>query len=588
MSLGGTRLARRLRPGAAALLVMGGGTFRRRHASVVNGATLGVLIGLITVTPILYVVVSSFDTADVGEVYRFGFSGWHEIFANDKTWASIVTSFVLAARVPFATVIGFGIAWLLVRATIPGSRFFELAFWFTFLMPTLPLLLGWTLLLDPSNGLINVALQHLPFVDGPVLSIYSVGGIIWVHMAMTTVPIMVILLTPSLRQLDRAYEEAAEMSGAEILYRMRRVTLPLVFPAMATAFIVSLIRSLEAFEVERVIGTPVNINVYSTRIYDFLSQEPPLLPQAMALSCLFLVILVALAFFYQRYLDRAGDRAVVTGRGVHTQANRRAGWHYVASACLWLYLAIALLLPLGLLLVGSMTKLFGFFFLPNPWTIEHWAAVFADPRFYDAVGTSVVLGVIVGIIGILFFSLVAWVLVRTAITGRRTIGLMIWLPWAIPGLVLGVALLSLILKTPGLALLYGTMIPLMLALIIKELPMGVQLLRTAVGQVSGQLEEAAVMAGARFGMIFRRITLPLVAPMLVSVFLLIFAGTLRDISTVVLVATPGTQTMSLLMFQFAISGQMESAAVVGVIVAIVSIAITVVSLKIGRGIGIRG
>lgn len=582
------RIARRLRPGAAALLFSGGGTLRRRHAPAVNGVTLGILIGFITVTPILYVVISSFDTADIGAAYRFGLSGWHEIFANDKTWASIVTSFVLAARVPFATVIGFGIAWLLVRATIPGSRFFELAFWFTFLMPSLPLLLGWTLLLDPSNGLINLALERLPFIHGPVFSIYSIGGIIWVHMAMTTVPIMVILLSPSLRQLDRAYEEAAEMSGAGFLHRLRRITVPLVFPAMATAFIVSLIRSLEAFEVERVIGTPVNINVYSTRIYDFLSQEPPLLPQAMALSCLFLVVLLVLAFFYQRYLEHAGDRAVVTGRGMRTQASGRSVWHYLASAVLWLYLAVALLLPLGLLLVGSMNKLFGFFFLPKPWTTSHWTAVFDDPRFYDAVGTSVILGVIVGILGILFFSLVAWVLVRTAIAGRRTIGVMIWLPWAIPGLVLGVALLSLILKTPGLALLYGTMIPLVLALIIKELPMGVQLLRTAVGQVSGQLEEAAVMAGARFGMIFRRITLPLVAPMLVSVFLLIFAGSLRDISTVVLVATPGTQTLSLLMFQFAISGQMESAAVVGVIVAVVSIVVTVVSLKIGRGVGIRG
>ncbi len=586
MSLASMNRRRRASPAAAA--VNGKLGFHRRHDRYVNGVGFGVVIALLTVTPILYVLISSFDVADIGTAYRFGVSGWHEIFANDKTWSSIVTSFVLALRVPFATVIGFGIAWLLVRAAIPGTRFFELAFWFTFLMPSLPLLLGWTLLLDPNNGLINRALMSLPFIDGPVFSIYSVGGIIWVHMVMTTVPIMVILLSPGLRQLDQSYEEAAEMSGARLMFRLRRVTVPLIFPAIATAFIVSLIRSLEAFEVERVIGTPVDINVYSTRIYDFISQEPPLLSQAMALSCLFLVILLALAFFYQRYLERAGDRAVITGRGMRVQPTQRTLWHYVASAMLAVYLVIALLLPLGVLLVGSFTKLFGFFFLPDPWTELHWQAVFDDARFFDAIGTSVLLGVVVGVIGILLFALVAWVLVRSSIVGKRTISVMIWLPWAIPGLVLGVALLSLILKTPGLALLYGTIIPLLLALIVKELPMGVQFLRTAVGQVSGQLEEAAVMAGARFGMIFRRITLPLIAPMLVSVFLLIFAATLRDISTVVLVATPGTQTLSLLMFQFAISGEMESAAVVGVIVALVSIVVTVVSLRIGRGVGIRG
>jgi iron(III) transport system permease protein len=177
--------------------------------------------------------------------------------------------------------------------------------------------------------------------------------------------------------------------------------------------------------------------------------------------------------------------------------------------------------------------------------------------------------------------------VRTEIAGRHIVSVMVWLPWAIPGLVLGVSLLSLILETPGLSLLYGTLIPLLLALLIKELPIGVQLLRTAVGQVSGQLEEAAVMSGAGFGMVFRRITLPLIAPMLISVFLLILAATLRDIGTVVLIATPGTQTLALLMFEFAVSGQLESSAVIGVIIAIACTAITAISLRLGQAVGIR-
>lgn len=553
-----------------------------------TGGAFVLVIGLLTVTPILYVLVASFDTAPEGMPYKFGTSSWIEIVTNQKTWSSVVYSFVLAVRVPLATVLGFAIAWLLVRASIPGSRLLELAFWFTFLLPSLPLLLGWTLLLDANYGLVNAALMKLPFIDGPIFSVYSVAGIIWVHMAMTTVPIMVILLSSSLRQLDSSYEEAAEMSGAGLPTRLKRVTIPLVFPAIATAFILSLIRSLEAFEVERVLGTPVNINVYSTRIYDFISLEPPQFPQAMALSCLFLAILLILAVFYQRYLERAGDRAVVTGRGVRMGGAQRTPWHYAASIALWIYLIVTLALPLAVLILGSLTKLFGFFFMPDPWTIANWTAVFANSRFLGSVVTSVVLGLVVGLLGILLFALTAWVLVRTAIAGRRIVGIMVWLPWAIPGLVLGVTLLSLILETPGLSLLYGTIVPLILALIIKEIPIGVQLLRTAIGQVSAQLEEAAVMAGAGFGMIFRRITLPLVAPMLVSVFLLIFASTLRDIGTVVLVATPGTQTMSLLMFEFAVSGQMESASVLGVIVALVCVSVTLISLKIGRGVGIRG
>jgi iron(III) transport system permease protein len=105
--------------------------------------------------------------------------------------------------------------------------------------------------------------------------------------------------------------------------------------------------------------------------------------------------------------------------------------------------------------------------------------------------------------------------------------------------------------------------------------------------VSGQLEEAAVMCGASFAMIFRRVTLPLVAPMLASVFLLVFASTLRDVSTVALIATPGTRTMALLMFDFTLAGQLEPATVVGVIIAVMSFIVTAISFTIRARVGIR-
>jgi len=121
----------------------------------------------------------------------------------------------------------------------------------------------------------------------------------------------------------------------------------------------------------------------------------------------------------------------------------------------------------------------------------------------------------------------------------------------------------------------------------EKLPIGVQLLRGSIAQVSGQLEEAAVKCGAGFALIFRRITLPLIAPMLASVFLLVFASTLRDVSTVALIATPGTKTLALLMFDFTLSGHFESATVVGVIIAVVCIVVTVAAFKARAQVGIQ-
>lgn len=553
---------------------------------MIGGVALLAAISLVTLVPVAYVVISSFDTANLGEPYRFGFSGWAEVFSSPKTLESIGYSFLLSIRIPIAIALAFAIAWLLIRVQIPARRFIEYTLWFGFFLPPIPMTMGWILLLDSNYGLANEVLAKLPFIDGPVFSIYSITGIIWVHLALSTVPVMVILLAPALRQIDAALEEAASTSGAGLFTTLRRVTIPLIAPAILTAFVAGLIRSLEVFEIEQILGTPVNIYVYATRIYDLITWDPPLFPQAMALSALFLVILLTISIFYQLYLRRISGRATLSGKGVRLEPRVRSRWDYVASAVILFYIAVSIFLPLAILVLGSFTKLFGFFFLPDTWTISHWVEVFTDPNFLGATVNSITLGLSAGLVGTGIFALIAWVLVRTNIWGRDIISILTWLPWAIPGLVLGVTLLSLMLNVPLLSALYGTIVPLVLAMIIKELPIGVQLLKSSLDQVSGDLEEAAEMAGSRFWTTFRRITLPLISPMLVAVFLLIFMATMRDISTVVLLAAPGTRTLSLLMFDFATSSRFESAAVIGVLIAIISLIVTSIAFKVGLKLGV--
>jgi iron(III) transport system permease protein len=545
------------------------------------------VIATVTLAPVLYVVIESFDVAPLGAPFRFGLDGWNDLFSSPRTASAIVYSFILAARVPIAIAMALAVAWLLVRVEVPGKRLIELTLLFGFFLPSVPMMMGWILLLDSSYGLINVLVQKLPFVDGPIFSIYSVPGIMWVHLSLTTVPIMVILLTPALRQLDTAYEEAAEMAGASTWAAWSRVTLPLIAPAIVTALIAGLIRSLETFEVEQLLGVPANIFVYATRIYEMIGREPPLFPQALALSTLFLAILFLLAGLFQLYLRRAGARATLTGKGVRFRGRPRA-WAWLASVVLFGYVSFSILLPLAVLIAGSFNKLFGFFYIDQPWTAAHWIDILTEESFLSATINSVALGGAVGCLGVVLFALAAWTIVRSRLWSREIVSFLVWLPWAVPGLVLGVTLLSLLLNTPGLKRLYGTLVPLVVALLVKELPIGVQMIRAAIAQTSAELEEAGRMAGAGFIRTFRRITLPIVAPTLVSVFLLVFGSTIRDISTVVLIAAPGTRTLSLLMFDFAGSGRFEQAAVLGVIIALIALAVTAIAFRLGnrQGIGL--
>src|SRR5262249_44946057 len=204
------------------------------------------------------------------EPFRLGWDGWAELFTSPITISSIGYSFLLAIRVPIGLVIAFGIAWSLVRLDIPGRRFIVYALWFTYFLPAVPMTMGWILLLDENYGIINQLLQRLSLASGPVFSIYSIGGILWVHLTLSTIPVMVILLEPAIRQLDVRNEEAALMCGVSRLRTLLRVTFPLIAPTVALTLIAGLAKSLELFEIERLLGVPARVYVFATRIYDLL------------------------------------------------------------------------------------------------------------------------------------------------------------------------------------------------------------------------------------------------------------------------------------------------------------------------------
>jgi iron(III) transport system permease protein len=181
----------------------------------------------------------------------------------------------------------------------------------------------------------------------------------------------------------------------------------------------------------------------------------------------------------------------------------------------------------------------------------------------------------------LLYGLVAYAIARSRLAGKRALSLLVWLPWSVPGILLGMSLLWLMLTLPVVNLLYGTMGALVLALIIQSMPIGTQMLRTSFGQVGDELEQASTVSGAGWLMTYRRIMLPLIAPMLVSIFVLTFISSLRDISTTILLAGSRTRPLSLLMMEFATAGTLEPAAAIGVILSAIAIGVALIARRLG-------
>jgi iron(III) transport system permease protein len=548
----------------------------RPGQSVWIGGVVLLAVGLVTLTPIAFVIVNSFNSARPGQPWRFGVLGWQEAFESPRTLNAIGYSFLLNLRALIGIAVAFVVSWVLIRVRIPFRRVIESLLWIAYFLPSLPIALSWILLLDPNYGLINRLIQ--PF--GLTLSIYSIYGIMWVHLTLSTIPVMVILLTPVLRRTEASLEEAARICGAGPWQTFRRVLVPVMMPSILAVLLAGLIRGLEAFQIELLLGQPVGIYVYATRVYDLIQWDPPLFPQAMALSTLFLGILFIFAVLYQRFTGKRGF-ATISGRGVSFRPIYIGWQRYLISALLLAFAAVGVLLPMVTLIIGSFMKLFGHFDIVNPFSTQHWELVLTDPVFLSATTNSFVLGTGAAGFGLAIYFLLGYALTRIPMTGKATINLLVWLPWAVPGLLLGLAFLWLFLSVPLFSGLYGSYIGLIAVLVIKEMPIGVHMARTAFTQIGEDLEHAAKVSGAGWLYTYRRIVLPLVAPMLVSVFAIVFMAAIRDISTIVLINTTATTPLSLLMMDYSLAGQMESAFIIGVILCVFGIAVAFTSRKLG-------
>ena len=536
------------------------------------------LVGVLAVWPLIAIVVLSLDVSGVGEPYRFGLDAWRGLLGTENARA-FGMSLLLALRVPVALAISVVLAWFIVRVRVYGSAVFEAVFWFSYFLPLLPMVASWSLLLDEDYGLLNTWAQSWGFA-GPLFDLSSAGGIMWVHLTIQSVPILVILLTPTLRMIDRSLEDAANLSGASAGQSFIRVVLPLSIPAMGVAAIASGIKALESFEVEQVLGVPEGITVFSTRIYELVQDEVPHVADAMALSLVLVVFLIILAVLHQRY-QRSAPQAGIAGdrfdNSTYSPKTKRLG-----AVILGLYVFVTILLPLLFLVWGSFMKLFGFFNLSQPWTFQNWSTVLGSDDFWVSVSATLRFGFVTAALGAVIYTLIAWIIPQLRDRLGQMVSLMCWLPWAFPGIVLGVGVMQLILEVPGFIVLQGSIVPVIFAFLVRELPIGVHMMQVSMSQTNQDMMNAARLFPARAWVVFRKIVAPLNLPAMMVVFLLVFSATLRDISTLVLIAPPDFQTLSLLVFKYALISEFEAASVVGTLIALISLAIAVATYKLAQ------
>jgi iron(III) transport system permease protein len=551
-------------------------------ASSVLCAVALALVALFVVYPVLLLLVNSFHEGALGQETGWGLANWRTALSQPSMLSALANTITLAVtRQAISIIIAIAIAWLLARTNLPARNWLEFGFWTAVFMPQLTVTLAWIMIFDGYNGVANQALTALHITTNAVFNIYSWWGIVAAHLLSGTVAVQVMLLAPAFRNLDSSLEEASQTSGASALGTLIRIVVPVLAPAILVVTLLGAIRGMEAFETELVLGGPINLDVFSTKIYRLTLAEPPQYGIATALSMLVLLVVLPLVILQQWY---AGRRNFTTISGKYRAQRLRLGaWRWPLFAVVTATVFAITILPAALVIVGTFMNLFGKFTIAQPWTLKNWQTVLANPTFSRALINTLVISVGSALLAMVAFTGLAYIIVRSRFRARGLLDFLVWLPSTFPGIILGLGFLWLFLGTWFLRPLYGTTFLLILVAALGGMTLTTQIVKANMLQLGAELEEASRASGAAWWVTLRRVVLPLIAPTVAVVGVLGFSFAARTTGSIALLSTATNQPLSMLQLTMAASSQYGPASVVGVFLML----LTVGAALIARALGLR-
>lgn len=560
---------------------------RRAVRRGIGWAALSAFLGLVVIAPLVILFVQSFQTGAPGSPASYGLAGWRQAFSDPRIFRAVWnTARLTLARQLIAIPIAILVAWLIARTDLPGKKLFEFCFWLSFFLPALSVTLGWILLLDRDYGLMNQWLAALLSLRQGPFNIHSFWGIVWIHLATYNISAAVILLTPAFRNMDAALEEASRMCGANRGKTLTGVIIPCMAPSILVVLLMAVIRSLEAFEIEWVLGAPYGLHVYATKIYELArATEPPAFGPATALASLILLALLPLIGLQRRYVGRR-QFTTVTGQ-FRVKPTRLGAWRIPVFTGMVLLAIVLTVIPSASLVAGSLMAKFGFISIPDPWTVKNWKAVFGDPFFARSLRNTLIIAGSAGGLAIPIFSLIAYAIARGPKGVAGLLDFMAWLPWAVPGVLMGMGFLWFTLGIPLFSPLYGTIGILVVSSLFGTLPLGTQIVKSNLLNLGRELEEASRMSGGSQIRTFQYVLLPLLSPVLLVVGILTFVTAARDVSNAILLATPRTRPLSLLALDFLAESRYEGAAVVSCVIVLMTICLALIARGIGKRFEVR-
>jgi len=505
---------------------------------------------------------------------------YRRVFADPALQKALWNTVVLAFWVGLASIaLGAPLAWLTARTDVPGRGAIRGLVMASFVTPPFLGAFAWVMLAGPNAGLLNRLWRSVSGSDEALLNIFSMSGLIFV-VTIYTFPYVYIMIANTLALIASDLEEAAAILGAGRLTVARTVTLPMAAPALVSGFILSVLQALALFGSPAILSLPAGFHTITTQIWTFF-QFPPKTEMAAAFSMPLLLATALLLLVQKRLLGRRGY-AAVGGKGGQRRTIPLGAWRWPAFLAVVAVMACPIFLPYTVLAKAALSRAWAQPFGWDNFTLANFSFTFFE---YSATQAAIVntleLGVMTACVGAGLVALLSYVTSRRLVAGHQLIAFLALAPVVIPGVVLAVGLFIAYTRPP--LLLYGTLWILFIAYLTKEMPVGYAQSDATFRAIPLDLEDAGRILGGGRLRVLRDITAPLARSGVIAAWCFIFIGVIRELSASIILFTPATKVMSVVIFDLKEEGQFGAIAVLGLVMLVMTFAIVaLVQRVLGR------
>jgi len=564
-----------------------------------------VLLAYLVVVPLFMMVQETFIVHPLerfqipgSKVNDFTLAHWYRFFISESAYTffyrPLVNTLIISFGLSFlALLIGGALAWVVVRTDMPLKETISNWAVVPYILPSWTLALAWiSLFKNDRIGGEKGIVSALTGFEPPDWFAYGLLPIT-ITLALHYFPFAFLLIGGALRNIDAQLEESASLVGAGRLAIIRRITIPLIVPSIMAAFLLSFARGLGTFGTPAFLGGPVREFVLSTSLYGNLIGQRPGLGYLAALVMIVIGMLVL--YMDHRMVGARKSFVTVAGKGARLGLIELGKWRWALAGFILFFLFSVIVVPLVALAIDTVMLIPGVYSWENL-TLHYWigeasysiglgtgeAGIFKNPQILSALKNTFSLAFVVAVVTCLMGILVGYAIVKRRGTFiSKCLDQISFLPYLIPSIALGATLLAMFAVPRGpIPSLHGSFLLLVIVCSISALPYAVKAGISAMRQIGGELEEAALMAGAGWWTRMRRIIVPIQKSTYFAGMLLPFISVTRELSLVILLVTPTTQLATTISLLFTDRGWYPYTNGIVFILTVVVVGCTVLSRRV--------